>query len=373
MCEKCGLKCFQRRFVLLTYYMHISLKDLVREAPRVLQKRISIRLGLAEADRSLHGVSEIIGPDSGTDPREREEVSHGVGGRVAYQAGAIPHVTGSKHRQHEIRSRFPAPFGESLTKTGIAPGNMPLRREIEEAANAEHCVTNTALCFLAHPRPLSLQHIIEEFARKGQVLAHIPNPRSDRLKHHAPVGFGGGSHHPSRKSLVEPPHSTIKRFDRIVEPSRKDDGISSKARRNNCRRLVRCCGGDRLRLGGFKNKAGQGGEQPRSNSQSGCYFQNDHLVQFSVTAAIPLAQAMPSGKYDYGPCWIVRWCNGLRRKGRCEQQSCDYWRHHPVVESSTARRTVVIPARQVASWTISEIFIHNASLILRTGGNFVIT
>src|SRR5206468_4315500 len=198
---------------------------------------------------------------------------------------------GSKHRQHQIRSRFPAPFGESLTKTGIAPRDTPLRREIEKAANAEHCVTNTALCFLAHPRPLSLQHIIEEFARKGQVLAHIPNPRSDRLEHHATVGLGGGSHHPSPKSLVEPPHSTIKRFDRIVEPSRQ---------------------------------------------------------------------------YDYGPCWIVRWCNGLRRKGRCEQQSCDYWRHHPVVESSTARRTIVIPARQASSWTISEIFIHNASLMLRT-------
>ncbi len=58
--------------------------------------------------------------------------------------------------------------------------------------------------------------------------------------------------------------------------------------------------------------------------------------------------------------------NGLRRKGRLEQQSCDYWSHHPVVESSTARRTVVIPARRVSSWTISEIFVHNASLMLRT-------
>src|SRR5207244_11538760 len=87
---------------------------------------VGIRRGLAEADRSLHGVSEIIGPDSGTDPREREEISHGVGGRVAYQAGAIPHVTGSQHRQHQIRSRFPAPFGESLTKTGIAPRDTPI-------------------------------------------------------------------------------------------------------------------------------------------------------------------------------------------------------------------------------------------------------
>src|SRR6266853_1107840 len=156
--------------------------------------------------------------ESGADPREREEISHGVGGRVAYQAGAIPHVTGSKHRQHQIRSRFPAPLGESLTKTVIAPRDTPSRRHIEEPANANHCITKAALRFLTHPRPLSLQHIIEESARKAQVLAHIPNPRSDRLEHHAPVGLGSGSHHPSRKSLVEPPHSTIKRFDRIVEP-----------------------------------------------------------------------------------------------------------------------------------------------------------
>src|SRR5439155_12291293 len=74
---------------------------------------------------------------------------------------------------------------------------------------------------------------------------------------------------------------------------------------------------------------------------------------------------MPSGSTTMALVGLFAWCNGLRRKGRCEQQCSDYWRHHPVVESSTARRTVVIPARQVSSWTISEIFIHNAALMLR--------
>src|SRR6185295_6503118 len=66
------------------------------------------------------------------------------------------------------------------------------------------------------------------------------------------------------------------------------------------------------------------------------------------------------------PCWIVRWCNGLRRQERCEQNSSNYWKHHPVAESSTVCRTIVIPARQVSSWPISEIIIHNASLMWRT-------
>src|SRR6266487_1178216 len=70
-------------------------------------------------------------------------------------------------------------------------------------------------------------------------------------------------------------------------------------------RLIRCKDSGIVQNPSTERRAA-GGDRPRScgcvkmrplrpNSQSGCYFQNDHLVQFLVTAAIPLAQAMPSG------------------------------------------------------------------------------